>query len=226
MFGMRVKPQRHSPSYDFKTWPPAFNIRQVVSCKQWWTDMKYRLWSPSERKVLVIFDFDIYKCLNTLKSILIHCFFFYILKSFHKWNMNMMIYIKKKQNTILTKYTKQINRLKPGCSPTVHTTSEPKNVSALQYWSPEVKNDNGTHTRHKARQRPGCMAGEWTIYLGEEELCAPRPICLSERVGGCGVGLGLIEDYLLNYSSTASVKQPWIKKASVRQTLGSGPALN
>lgn len=89
-----------------------------------------------------------------------------------------------------------------------------------------VKNDYGTHTCYKAWQHSGCMAGEWTIYLGEEELCAPRPICLRMGIGGCEVGLGLIEDYLLNYSSTASVKQPWIKKTSARQTLGSGAALN
>lgn len=70
------------------------------------------------------------------------------------------------------------------------------------------------------------LAGEWTIYLREGELCAPRPICLRIGVGGCEVELGLIEDYLLNYSSTASVKQPWIKKASVRRTLGSSAVLN
>lgn len=77
---------------------------------------------------------------------------------------------------------------------------------------------NGSHQR--------CVAGEWTIYLGEEALCAPRPICLRMGVEGCEVELGLIEDYLLNYSSTASVKQPWIKKASVRQILGSSAVLN
>lgn len=43
---------------------------------------------------------------------------------------------------------------------------------------------------------------------------------------GGGVELSLIEDYLLNYSSTASVKQPRIKKASARQTSGSSAALN
>lgn len=111
-------------------------------------------------------------------------------------------------------------------SHTVYTSNKAQIVSALQYWSPVVKNDYSTHTSHKAWQHPGCMAGEWTIYLGEEELCAPRPICLKMRIGGCEVGLGLIEDYLLNYSSTASVKQPWIKKASARQTLGSSAALN
>ena len=46
------------------------------------------------------------------------------------------------------------------------------------------------------------------------------------QVGGCRVELSLIEDYLLNYSSTASVKQPWIKETSERQTLGSSAALN
>lgn len=46
------------------------------------------------------------------------------------------------------------------------------------------------------------------------------------RVGGCRVELGLIEDYLLNYSSTASVKQPWIKETSQRQTLESSAAFN
>lgn len=40
------------------------------------------------------------------------------------------------------------------------------------------------------------------------------------QVGGCGVELSLIEDYLLNYSTTASVKQPWIKETSARQTFG------
>lgn len=70
------------------------------------------------------------------------------------------------------------------------------------------------------------VVGEWAIYLGEEEQCAPRPICLRMGVGGCEVELSLIEDYLLNYSSTASVKQPWIKKASVKQILGSSAVLN
>lgn len=68
--------------------------------------------------------------------------------------------------------------------------------------------------------------GSGPSILGEEELCAPRPICLRMGVGGCWVELGLIEDYLLNYSSTASVKQPWIKKASARQTSGSSAVLN
>lgn len=98
-------------------------------------------------------------------------------------------------------------------------------MSERRYRRPEVKNDNGTHTCHKAWQHPGLVAGEWTIYLGGEELLR-GPSVSGWGWGGCEVELGLIEDYLLNYSSTASVKQPWIKKASARQTFGSGAVLN
>ncbi len=164
------------------------------------------------------FGFYIYKCITDIffKK---HFILYTNLK--HSENYDLWAF----RNTILKTYTK------PMCKHynfyhTVQTTGKAKNVSAWQYWSPVIKNDNGTHTCHKAWQHPGCVAGEWTIYLGEEELCAPRPICLRMGVGGCGVELSLIEDYLLNYSSTASVKQPWIKKASVRQTLGSSAVLN
>lgn len=53
-----------------------------------------------------------------------------------------------------------------------------------------------------------------------------QPSVLGRGYRLVGVELGLIEDYLLNYSSTACVKQPWIKKVSARQTLGSSGALN
>lgn len=50
--------------------------------------------------------------------------------------MKMMIYIKKKKKKNPhnpDKIHKADKQNKTSCSPTVHTTSEPKNVSALQY---------------------------------------------------------------------------------------------
>lgn len=109
---------------------------------------------------------------------------------------------------------------------TVHTKSKVKKMCQCGNIEVQWLKMIMVHTCYKAWQHPGCMAGEWTIYLGEEELCAPRPSCLRMGVEGCGVELSLIEDYLLHYSSTASVKQPWIKKASLRQILGSSAVLN
>lgn len=84
--------------------------------------------------------------------------------------------------------------------------------------SPVTNTDEDQISRHKARQHSDSVAEEWTICHGNQELCASSPSV--SGWGACGVELSLIEDYLLNYSSTASVKQPWITETSQRQTLG------
>lgn len=68
--------------------------------------------------------------------------------------------------------------------------------------------------------------GSGPFILGKRSCALRGPSVSGWGVAGCGVEPGLIEDYLLNYSSTASVKQPWIKKASARKTLGSSDVLN
>lgn len=71
------------------------------------------------------------------------------------------------------------------------------------------------------------MDGKGIGYLSWERAAqCSEPICLRLGAGSCEVELSLIEDYLLNYSSTARLKQPWIKETSVRQTFGSTVAFN
>lgn len=50
--------------------------------------------------------------------------------------------------------------------------------------------------------------GSRPFILGKRSCALRGPSVSGRGVGGCGVELSLIEDYLLNYSSTASVKQP------------------
>lgn len=66
--------------------------------------------------------------------------------------------------------------------------------------------------KYDVRTVPIFSAGStWVVWQGSgpfilgRELCAPGPICLGMGVGACEVEPSLIEDYLLNYSSTASV---------------------